>query len=59
MPFDIATLAAAYRDGLSPLAVIRGTVPRLTREFTGCRFADRCDHAWERCRSEAPPSNRM
>ena len=27
------------------LAVIRGTVPALTREFTGCRFADRCDSA--------------
>jgi len=36
------------------LAVIRGAVPVLTREFTGCRFADRCDYAWERCRRSAP-----
>jgi len=36
------------------LQVISGTVPALTREFTGCRFADRCDYAWERCRREAP-----
>src|SRR6187455_1105565 len=27
------------------LAVIRGSVPPLNREFTGCRFADRCDSA--------------
>ena len=37
------------------LAVIRGSVPALTGEFTGCRYADRCDYAWDRCRREAPP----
>jgi len=26
----------------------------LSQEFVGCRFADRCDFAWERCRNEAP-----
>ena len=36
------------------LAVIPGTVPPLSQEFVGCRFADRCDFAWERCRNEAP-----
>ena len=36
------------------LAVIRGTVPALTREFTGCRFADRCDSAWDLCRTSTP-----
>ena len=29
MPFDIATLAAAYRDGLSPLAVIEAVYERI------------------------------
>src|SRR5690349_5345255 len=38
----------------SALAVIRGSVPPLTREFTGCRFADRCDSAWELCRRVVP-----
>ena len=38
----------------APLAVIRGTVPSLTRDFTGCRFADRCDAAWDLCRRVAP-----
>jgi peptide/nickel transport system ATP-binding protein len=36
------------------LAVIPGQVPPLTREFHACRFAERCDQAFERCRSEAP-----
>ena len=36
------------------LDVIRGTVPRLTGEFVGCRFADRCDFAWDYCRKSAP-----
>ena len=36
------------------LDVIRGSVPRLTHSFRGCRFVDRCDYAWERCRVEVP-----
>ena len=36
------------------LAVIRGQVPPLTTEFHGCRFAERCDFAWERCHAEVP-----
>jgi peptide/nickel transport system ATP-binding protein len=36
------------------LAVIRGQVPPLTQEFRACRFAERCDQAFDRCRSEAP-----
>ncbi|MCZ7564424.1 MAG: ABC transporter ATP-binding protein [Burkholderiales bacterium] len=36
------------------LAVIEGQVPRLTDRFSGCRFAERCDYALDRCRNEAP-----
>ncbi len=36
------------------LAVIRGRVPSLAQEFHGCRFTERCDYAWERCREAAP-----
>jgi peptide/nickel transport system ATP-binding protein len=36
------------------LAVIKGQVPPLYATFTGCRFADRCDFAWERCRDVVP-----
>ena len=43
---------AARRGG--ELAVIPGQVPPLTTQFSGCRFAERCDSAWERCHSEVP-----
>ena len=36
------------------LAVIRGQVPPLTQPFHHCRFADRCDFVFDRCRREAP-----
>jgi len=36
------------------LSVIAGQVPPLTRDFPGCRFAERCELAFERCRREAP-----
>ncbi len=36
------------------LEIIRGSVPPLNRRFTGCRFAERCDEAWPRCREQAP-----
>ena len=36
------------------LAVIRGQVPALNRAFHHCRFAERCDYVFERCRVEAP-----
>ena len=36
------------------LEVIAGSVPSLLQEFQGCRFAARCDQAWDRCRQQAP-----
>jgi peptide/nickel transport system ATP-binding protein len=36
------------------LAVIRGQVPPLTSQFHGCRFVERCELAFARCRTEAP-----
>ncbi len=36
------------------LDVIPGQVPPLSIDFVGCRFAERCPHAWDRCRIEAP-----
>jgi len=38
-----------------PLAQIPGTVPPLDRPFRGCRFADRCERAWDLCREQLPP----
>jgi peptide/nickel transport system ATP-binding protein len=48
-----ASLPGAARRG-QRLAIIRGSVPPLDREFSGCRFAGRCDFAWERCNNEVP-----
>ena len=36
------------------LTVIKGNVPVLTQDFSGCRFVERCDHAWELCRTTPP-----
>jgi peptide/nickel transport system ATP-binding protein len=36
------------------LMTIAGQVPRLDGTLGGCRFAPRCPHAFDRCRSEAP-----
>jgi peptide/nickel transport system ATP-binding protein len=48
---------AGKRD--SELAVIQGQVPPLTGEFRRCRFAERCDFAFERCSAEAPGWTRI
>ncbi|MGB5538656.1 MAG: ABC transporter ATP-binding protein [Gammaproteobacteria bacterium] len=39
------------------LDTIRGTVPALNRQFTGCRFADRCDVGWDYCKTRVPAWN--
>ena len=36
------------------LTVIPGTVPPLNQVFYACRFADRCERAWEYCRRHSP-----
>lgn len=36
------------------LEQLTGNVPPLGTRHSGCRFADRCPSAWERCRTEAP-----
>ncbi len=36
------------------LQTIPGMVPAATDWPAGCRFRDRCAHAWERCTSEPP-----
>jgi peptide/nickel transport system ATP-binding protein/oligopeptide transport system ATP-binding protein len=38
-----------------PLKVIRGMVPSPLDWPPGCRFAPRCDYAFERCRTDDPP----
>ncbi len=41
------------------LPTIRGVVPSIANRPTGCRFHNRCEFAWERCRAEAPAVHRV
>jgi peptide/nickel transport system ATP-binding protein len=41
------------------LEVIPGQVPSLAGVFRGCRFADRCEQVFERCRIEPPGWTRV
>lgn len=36
------------------LRVIEGTMPELTNDFEGCKYADRCPGATEQCRADHP-----
>jgi len=47
------SLPAVYKRDHA-LDTIPGTVPALDHDFYGCRFAERCDVAWDYCRSHVP-----
>ncbi len=49
----LQSLPQAHKRG-SVLAAIAGSVPLLSQPFIGCRFAPRCDRAFDRCRSDPP-----
>ena len=55
-PYSRKLFEALPSPGLrsGTLAVIPGQVPSLATRFAGCRFADRCDQVFDRCRVEAP-----
>jgi peptide/nickel transport system ATP-binding protein len=53
-PYSQKLFAALPSQRSGELAVIRGQVPPLTQPFHHCRFADRCDFVFDRCRVEAP-----
>jgi peptide/nickel transport system ATP-binding protein len=53
-PYSQKLFAALPSQRSRELAVIRGQVPPLTQPFNHCRFVERCDFAFERCRLEAP-----
>ncbi|HEY5993458.1 MAG TPA: ABC transporter ATP-binding protein [Gallionellaceae bacterium] len=48
-----AALPDAARRG-QPLEAIRGNVPPLNQIPKACRFAPRCDYAWDLCHEQAP-----
>ncbi len=53
-----AALPTAARRG-GELDAPRGNVPALDRDFHGCRFAERCPAAFDRCDDEAPGWHRI
>ena len=55
-PYTAGLLRAMPRLGQrrERLDAIPGTVPAATAWPTGCRFRDRCAHAWEMCATDAP-----
>ncbi len=60
-PYSRKLFAALPGSGRrdAELSVIKGQVPPLTREFRQCRFAERCDFAFDRCLGEAPGWTRI
>ncbi|ODT00809.1 MAG: methionine ABC transporter ATP-binding protein [Gemmatimonadetes bacterium SCN 70-22] len=55
-PYTQGLMQAMPRVGMTRerLSTIPGSVPPPTAWPTGCRFRDRCPHAWARCANEAP-----
>ena len=54
-PYTQGLLASLPRmDSHDDLVSIPGTPPNLYNEPTGCSFAPRCPHAFDRCESEIP-----
>ncbi len=55
-PYTAGLLRAMPRMGSrrDRLEAIPGTVPPATAWPSGCRFRDRCAHAWDKCASDAP-----
>ena len=56
-PYTLALLASLPVPGRRQkfLKEIKGTVPPPYREVAGCKFADRCPEAYDRCRRRKPP----
>lgn len=56
-PYTEGLLASLPRlfAGRTRLQPISGSVPDATAWPEGCRFADRCPHAWEQCEAMMPP----
>ncbi|MFS0593908.1 ABC transporter ATP-binding protein [Cytobacillus horneckiae] len=55
-PYTIGLMGSipSLEDETDRLQSIEGTVPPPEHFPTGCRFAPRCPHAFDRCREEAP-----
>ena len=56
-PYTVGLLGSIPRieQRVDQLTVIPGLVPSPTAWPSGCRFADRCPHAWQKCVDSPPP----
>ena len=51
---SIPQAGGGFKSRVKRLSEIPGTVPRLTDIIVGCKFADRCLHAFDLCRQRPP-----
>ena len=51
----LASLPALHAGSTNRLTAIPGQPPDMTYPPGGCAFAERCPHAFDRCRAETPP----
>jgi peptide/nickel transport system ATP-binding protein len=57
-PYTVSLLGARPKvTSRDDLIAIRGRIPSLRNPPPGCRFADRCSMAEERCHRESPPAH--
>ena len=56
---SIPQAGGRFKSRVKRLSEIPGTVPRLTDMIAGCKFADRCLHAFDLCRVLQPDLERI
>ena len=55
-PYTKALIASRPKEGQKKMVSIKGNPPGLSKEFTGCAYADRCEYATEKCLKQVPVS---
>lgn len=58
-PYTIALMKSRPKEGQKEMVSIKGAPPGLSAKFTGCAYADRCDYATEKCRTEIPQNRKI
>lgn len=53
-PYTKALIASRPKEGQKEMVSIKGNPPGLSKEFTGCAYADRCEYATDKCRNQVP-----
>lgn len=53
-PYTLALMKSRPKDGDKEMVSIPGSPPGLSKEFSGCPFADRCERCMEKCKQQLP-----